>query len=170
MKAVCVAFMFLIYAGAVDAAPSKKITDSCLATEPSSTDTSYVDLSPSNFYVEEDAVRKIESKTMRHGNQSFGIWEKPGSPLFGLIAGGREVPVAKVIKLGEAAPSNFTPYTAHWGEVRDAKDAYLCITFNFEGLGQSGSFQMIRGIYLFDLTHRPAAIYYLVGDVRTLGK
>jgi hypothetical protein len=170
MKARCVAFMILMYTGAVDASPSKKITDSCLSTDPSSTEVSYVDLSPSSFYVEEDKVRKIESKTMRHRNQSFGIWEKPGSSRFGLVVAGRQVRVAEVIKLGGAAPSSFTPYTAQWGEARDAKEAYLCITFNFEGLGQSGSFQNIRGLYLVDLTHRPAAIYYLVGDIRKLGQ
>jgi hypothetical protein len=168
MKALCVALIFLTHTGAAGAAPSKKITDSCLSTEPRSSDISYVDLSPENFYVEEDVVRKIESKTMLHRDQSFGIWENPGSSQFGLVAGGREVPVAEVIKLSEAAPSTFNPYTAQWGEVRDAKNAYLCITFNFEGLGQSGSFQNIRGMYLFDLTRRPAAIYYLVGDIRKL--
>jgi hypothetical protein len=170
MKALWVALMMLMYTGGVGASPTKKITDSCLTTDPISRDISYVDLSPSSFYVEADDVRNIESKTILHRNQSFGIWEKPDSSMFGLIAGGREVPVSEVIKLGEAAPSTFTPYTAQWGEVRDAKEAYLCITFNFEGLGQSGSFQNIRGMYLFDLTRRPAAIYYLVGDVRTLGK
>lgn len=170
MKTLYVTFVILLYTGAADASPNKKITDSCLSAEPSSTDVSYVDLSPSSFYVEEDKVRKIESRTMLHRNQSFGIWEKPGSSQFGLVVAGRHVPVAEVIKLGGAAPSSFTPYTAQWGEVRDAKEDYLCITFNFEGLGQSGSFQNIRGVYLFDLTHRPAAIYYLVGDIRTLQK
>lgn len=168
MKTLYATFIFMMYVDAVDAAPNKQITDSCLSAEPRSTAITYVHLSPSNFYVEEDPDRKIESKTILHRNQSFGIWEKSGSSLFGLIADGREVHVAKVIKLGKAAPSSFTPYTAQWAEVGYAKEAYLCITFNFDGLGQSGSFQNIRGMYLFDLTHRPAGVYYLVGDVRAL--
>ena len=74
-----------------------------------------------------------------------------------------------MIKLSGEPPGVFTPYTSQWGGVRNAKQAYLCITINFEGLGQSGSFQNIRGVYLIDLKRRPATIYYLVGDVRTIG-
>lgn len=170
MKALSLTLIFMTYMAAANAAPNKKIAESCLSGKSGSTTITYVDFRPSNFYVEEDADRTIEAKTILYRNRSFGMWENSDSSLFGLIADDREVPVAEVIKLGPAAPSSFTPYTAQWGEVRDATNTYLCITFNFEGLGQSGSFQNIRGVYLFDLLHRPAKIYYLVGDVRSIKK
>jgi hypothetical protein len=170
MKALLVALMILVSIGRVDASPSKQITDSCLKTYTISNSTKYADLRPENFYVEEDLDRNIVSKTILHRNQSFGIWEATSSEKFGLILSGREVPAREVIILSGEPPSIFTPYTARWGEVRNAKESFLCITFNFEGLGQSGSFQNIRGVYLIELNRRPATIYYLVGDVRKIGK
>jgi hypothetical protein len=170
MKALFVAFIILVSAGPVDASPSKQITDSCLKTETIPGDTTYKDLSPSSFYVEEDSDRNIVSKTILHRNQYFGMWERTSSDEFGLVLNDREVPVAEVKTLNGKPPTIFVPYTSWWGEVRNAKEAYLCITFNFGGFGESGSFQNVRGVYIFDLNRQPASIYYLVGDVRTLGK
>ncbi|MDB5920871.1 MAG: hypothetical protein JWR40_5105 [Massilia sp.] len=53
------------------------------------------------------------------------------------------------------------------GEARFGKKQFLCITFNFAGLGQSGSFQNIRGLYLIEVS-KPPKFYYTVGDMRAI--
>lgn len=34
----------------------------------------------------------------------------------------------------------------------DGKERYLCVSFNFEGLGRSGNFQNVRGGYLLSIS------------------
>lgn len=52
------------------------------------------------------------------------------------------------------APPEFTPSLATWSILSDIHDKYLCISFNFDGIGRSGDYQNIRGGYLLDLNSR----------------
>lgn len=139
-------------------------------TEPVSKEVRYTDLSPGSVNEEEDEVSKTTSRTITYRNQEAGIWEATGSKHFGLIFGGRKIPASRVIKLGDHAPVSFNPYTARWGEAREGENAYLCITFNFEGLGESGTFQNIRGVYLLEAKGRKAQAFYTIGDIRKIDK
>jgi hypothetical protein len=86
------------------------------------------------------------------------------------IRGDKKIPIRRVIQLGKDVPRAFNPYTAQWGEAHHAKNSYLCITFNFEGLGESGSFQNIRGVYLIATKAKRPRFFYAVGDIRKTGK
>lgn len=46
----------------------------------------------------------------------------------------------------------FAPSLADWSMVMDGKERYLCVSFNFEGLGRSGNFQNVRGGYLLSIS------------------
>jgi hypothetical protein len=85
----------------------------------------------------------------------------------GLVYDLSKIPSTKIIKPGSESPAPFTPYTAQWGEARLEKNIYLCITFNFSGIAQSGSFQNIRGLYLTDIS-KPPKFYYTAGDIRKI--
>jgi hypothetical protein len=146
------------------AAPPKQIINSCLKTE-SVRNAVYTEISPTSFTVEEDDDRKRTSTTLAYQRHTLGIWESTESTDFGLMYNTSSIPVAKIVKVGSEAPSPFTPYTAQWGEARYGKNRYLCITFNFPGLGESGSFQNVRGLYLIDVSKRPK-FFYTVGDIR----
>lgn len=148
-------------------APPQQIIDSCLKTEPVR-NARYTDISPTRFTVEEDDDGKRTSTTLVYKRHSLGIWESTGSEEFGLMYDTASIPAAKIVKVGSEIPVAFTPYTAQWGEARYGKKRYLCITFNFPGLGQSGSFQNIRGLYLVDVS-KPPKFYYTVGDIRAIG-
>lgn len=66
------------------------------------------------------------------------------------------------------APYEFEPYKAEWGEVRTGNQRYVCISFNFDGIGRSVRYLDIRGAYLIDRKHRAVRVYYVAGNVRDL--
>jgi hypothetical protein len=149
-----------------NAGPPTPIIHSCLKTE-SLGNATYTDISPASFNVDDASDDKRTSTTLVYRRHIVGIWQAVESEDFGLIYDLKKIPSAKIIKLGAELPVPFTPYTAQWGEARFGKDLYLCITFNFPGIGESGSFQNVRGLYLIDMS-KPPKFYYTVGDIREI--
>lgn len=170
MRMLCLFAAVMSNMVSAHASPSKQVVATCLQARTISAKVPYVDLAPGEFTVEEDEERKTVSKTFVHRHRNLGVWERMASHQFGLIFDNREIQARQVIRLGAHAPSVFNPYTTQWGEIHAANEAYLCITYNFEGLGQSGSFQNIRALYLVDLKRRPTKFFYAVGDIRTSPK
>lgn len=146
--------------------PPQQIIQSCLKTE-SVGSAAYTNISPTHFSVEEDADVKRTSTTLAYKRHVLGMWKSTESEEFGLMYGTKKIPVAKIVKVGSDVPAAFTPTTAQWGEARFGRKQFLCITFNFAGLGQSGSFQNIRGLYLIEVG-KPPKFYYTVGDIRAI--
>lgn len=70
-----------------------------------------------------------------------------------IIYDGDIFPISKAIILlsTHIKPYDFNPYLADWSEVNDSSGHYLCVSFNFDGLGRSGSFQGERGGYLLSI-------------------
>lgn len=166
MKILLFAAMIACSPCLASSAPPEPIIHSCLKTE-SSRGAVYTDISPTDFTVEEDDRHKRTATTIVHRGRTLGIWESTESEEFGLVYGTAMIPLAKIIKVGQDAPALFTPYTAQWGAARYKAHRYLCITFNFPGLGESGSFQNRRGLYVID-ARKPPKFYYTVGDVRAV--
>jgi hypothetical protein len=166
MKILLLAALFACSPCLASWAPPQPIIHSCLKTE-SSRGAVYTDLSPTGFTVEEDDSHKRTATTLVHRGRTLGIWESTKSEDFGLIYNTAMIPLTKIIKVGPDTPALFTPYTAQWGAARYGTHRYLCITFNLPGLGESGSFQNRRGLYLID-ERKPAKFYYTVGDIRAI--
>jgi hypothetical protein len=61
-------------------------------------------------------------------------------------------------------PVDFAPTLAEWNIVKEAQAQFLCITFNLEGLGQSGSFQDVHGGYLLNTKNHE--LFFVVRDIR----
>jgi hypothetical protein len=148
------------------AGPPNPIIHSCLKTE-SQSNAIYKDIAPATFNVDDASEDKRTSTTLAYRRHIVGIWQNTESENFGLVYDLSKVPLTKIIKLGSESPAPFTPYTAQWGEARLGKNIYLCITFNFSSIGQSGSFQNIRGLYLIDMS-KPPKFYYTAGDIRKI--
>jgi hypothetical protein len=168
MKPSIFFFAAVILVEPVYAAPDKRIVDSCLATEAVVPSIRYAKLNPTNYYEEDDSG--TTSNTFKFEGGEIGTWESSKGKNFGLIYKGRKLRKQDFIKLGAEQPSSFDLTLAQWGIVVAAKEKYLCTAFNFEGLGQSGSFQNIRGVYIIDTKSRPTKAYYVVGDVRNVSK
>jgi hypothetical protein len=149
-----------------NAGPTSQIIHSCLKTK-SLGNAIYTDISPANFKVDDASEDKPTSTTLVYQRHTVGIWEATESKNFGLVYDLAKIPSAKIIKLGSESPAPFTAYTALWGEARFGKSIYLCITFNFPGVGESGSFQNVRGLYLIDMNKLPK-FYFVAADIREI--
>jgi hypothetical protein len=117
------------------------------------------------FQVTEDAEAGKTDITMRIGPDTVGTWEVAKTHAFGFVLNGREIPLARVIRLDKRkVPAAFNPYEAIWGEAQAGNKAYICATFNFDGLGKSGSFQSVRGVYLIERSAHEGATFYTSGN------
>jgi hypothetical protein len=57
---------------------------------------------------------------------------------------------------------------AMWGYVHEGKQRLLCVNFNFDGIGRSGSFQNVHGLYLMPIRaskkKKPDLYYGVLND------
>lgn len=157
-------FLAIIFAKAAYATPPRAVINSCLTTEAVSSSIHYVRLKPTNYYQEEDG--DITSMTFKYEGHATGTWESYSTKKFGLVYKDQKVRHQNFVRLGPDEPTRFDPTLAQWGIVRTASQKYLCTAFNFDGLGQSGSFQNIHGVYIIEVKKKTAKIYYIVGDAR----
>jgi hypothetical protein len=171
MKALLAKVLLYSISLNVQARPSQRIVDACLKTESTSITVKYAELENSGFSNEADEDAKKTSITRGHGKNVAGIWEVESPRAFGLVYNGSEIDLKKVTALDKRqVPAQFDIYQAVWGEAREGSNAYLCITFNFEGVGQSGSFQNVRGVYLIDTKASTFKPFYTIGDIRKIEK
>ncbi|MGG1946321.1 hypothetical protein AB1286_16115 [Trinickia sp. NRRL B-1857] len=59
-------------------------------------------------------------------------------------------------------PADFSPALAQWSLAKDGSQQYLCVSFNFDGVGRSGSFQSVVGGYI--LNEQTKSLYFVVRD------
>lgn len=63
------------------------------------------------------------------------------------------------------APAAFNPYDAMCGVAQEGKKSYICATFNLDGLGKSGNFQNVRGLYVIERRKHAHAPFYSIGNI-----
>lgn len=169
MKILIAGLLIAMYAAQTSAAPGAATVDTCLKTESTSPDITYSPIEAASFEVIEDKTIGTETTLLRYGADSVGIWERAMPATFGLVFNGRKTPLARVVRLDKKkAPETFSPYEAIWGLAKDAKGSYICATFNFDGLGKSGSFQNVRGLYMIERSKRARGVFYTYGDIREI--
>jgi hypothetical protein len=61
-------------------------------------------------------------------------------------------------------PGPFNPTLAQWSIAKEGAQQYFCVSFNFDGLGRSGTFQNVHGGYLLNTKTRH--LYFVVRDTR----
>lgn len=74
---------------------------------------------------------------------------------------------ARVLSGFATRPTELNPDVAEWGTVTDRRGKFICVSFPFGALGQSGSFQKIRSAYLLSLTGVKDAriLYFATGNI-----
>ncbi|MGI0506064.1 hypothetical protein [Burkholderia cepacia] len=80
-----------------------------------------------------------------------------------LIYSGKLYQFSRAISIGNnngIKPTSFNPTLAQWSIAKDGRQRYVCVSFNFDGLGQSGSFQRVHGGYL--LNSKTKKLYFAV--------
>jgi hypothetical protein len=150
------------------AQPSQNVTKTCVKAESTSPLVKYTDIPATEINEAEDQDSGKTETTIRFGREEMGTWETRSPSAFGLVYNGKKISLDHISRLSKEKPSQFDLSLAKWGVVSEGAKSYICITFNFEGLGQSGSFQNVRGIYLIDRSAQPLRSFYTVG--RATGK
>lgn len=171
MKTVIAGLMIVTSAVYANAAPSAAVVRACLHTASESPDVRYTPIDVGAFEVIEDEDTKKTATVLHHGDDTVGTWEGKKPAAFGLIFNGKETSLARIVRLKKGtAPVAFGPYEAIWGAAQEGKKSYICATFNFDGLGKSGSFQNVRGLYLIEQSKRARGVFYTVGNIASGAK
>lgn len=150
------------------ARPSMAVVETCLHAASTSPEIHYIPINAGAFEIVEDIETKTTATILHVGKDSVGTWERTRPATFGLVFNGIETPLAQITRLGKSnAPTEFSPYEAIWGLAQDGKTSYICATFNFDGLGKSGSFQNVRGVYLIERRRHSQAPFFTIGNITT---
>jgi hypothetical protein len=158
----------LLLAEAWAVKPSEDAIDACLKLNASGRAT-YSKIDTSAFQSEDKYKGGYQATLFSDKGQRIGYAEKSGKD-DALIWGRWLVPLASALPLNDKAddPSEFTPMLAMWGHVKDGEQRLLCINFNFDGIGRSGSFQSVHGLYLMPIQTSKKTKPDLYFGVRTL--
>lgn len=141
----------LLLANAWAVKPSEDAINACLKLDGSGRAT-YSKIDTTEFQSEDKFKGGYQATLFSDKGQRIGYAEKSGKD-DALIWGRWLVPLASALPFNDKAdvPSEFTPMLAMWGYVRDGKQRLLCVNFNFDGIGRSGSFQKVHGLYLMPI-------------------
>lgn len=146
------------------ASPSKTAVDTCLRTADIHPKVRYESWRFNKINQFDNEERKRNELTMRFRRQSVGVWTGE-QQRWGIIFNGQSVPSQKIIRLAKKSkPYEFDPRLSMLGEIRDGKNKYVCVTFNFDGIGRSGSYQNVRGAYLIKAAPE-LRVYYAAGNI-----
>lgn len=171
MKVLLLASVVVAHGTAPSAVPSAELVRSCLAAKASSTAVTVEEL-PTNEVLTDESYRPGVAATYLLALKDGDVGLARDSAGDALISSGRLYPLrtARLIQDARRADS-FEPQLASWLRLREHGRAYLCVSFNFAGLGQSGSFQRIRGGYLLPLAPKKGKpqLFYAVSDTGTPG-
>ncbi|MGU3779933.1 hypothetical protein [Burkholderia metallica] len=105
------------------------------------------------------------SYVVKHEGADVGYAE--GKSTQALIYAGRLYRLSAAIPVGNNGgikPTAFNSVLAEWSMATVGRQRYLCVSFNFDGLGRSGASQNVHGGYL--LNAKTKDLYFVVRDVR----
>ena len=163
--------LMLAFAGCARAqVPTDDVVNSCLLARPTQS-TVVVEVLPTQEILTQDDYRpgynasyyfKVKGKDVgyaEHGGQDAIIFEGKLHPLR----------TAAPLSAAASMPQAFSPSLADWLMVRGKEGQYLCVSFNFDGIGRSGSFQQVRAGYLLPTRlkrRRAPSAYFAVQHVQ----
>lgn len=143
------------------AKPSASVVKACLQGE-SQGHATWTSIATNEVASDDDFQRGYKATIFTVNGRDVGYAEKPGRDA--LIWGRTVVPLRRAAALNQPpeTPSTFTPTLADWSTVKQGSQRFLCVNFNFDGLGRSGSFQKVHGLYLMSIPRGKAkpTLYY----------
>ncbi len=167
MKKICSAVV--VMAASITgwaAPPGEALVKSCLLAQSVSPSIVIRDINTHEVSQEDDYADGFNaSYLVRHEGADVGYAE--GKSTQALIYSGKLYRLSAAISVGNnrgIKPTAFNPALAQWSIAGDGRQRYLCVSFNFDGLGRSGSFQNVHGGYLVNAKTKD--LYFVVRDVR----
>lgn len=174
MKRLCMLLLTSALALDVQAGmPSKLAILSCLAAQAVSSPVKWRPIATDKIYSEDDYKDGFNATYFIILNgKPVGYAERGENKA--ILYGDEIFPVARARMLPgfEVRPTELNPHMAEWATVTDGTGSYLCISFPFGDLGQSGSFQRNRSAYLVAIGHSkgPRVLYAAAGNIDSLLK
>ena len=145
MRRLCLLLVGSVIAFNVHAkTPSRLEILSCLAAQAVSPSVKWRPIATDKLYSEEDYKDGFNaSYYVISGGKQVGYAERGAEKA--IIYGDRILLIAQARMLSgfNVRPTELNPYSADWATVDDKSGSYLCISFPFGDLGQSGSFPKI---------------------------
>lgn len=149
--------------------PDENLIKSCLLAQTTTPSISIQILNSEEVTQENDYEDGFNAIYMfKHQGADVGYAE--GKANQALIYSGKLYRLSRAVTLGDnhgIKPSAFDPTLAQWSIAGRGGQQYFCVSFNFDGLGQSGSFQKVRGGYL--LNTKSKNLYFFVRDINKQG-
>ena len=162
-KQLVTALAVVVLAASAQAAkPSASVVKTCLQGESHGRAT-WTSIATNEVGSDDDFQGGYKATIFTVNGRDVGYAEKDGRD--GLIWGRAIVPLRHAVPLDQPpeTPSTFTPMLADWSTIKQGSQRFLCVNFNFDGLGRSGSFQKVHGLYLMSIPQRgkakPALFY-----------
>lgn len=169
MKRVYLALLCLLpLLDAHAAAPSKSAVYSCLAARSVSPSVKWRNISTKEINSEDDYKDGYDATyyVVVEGKE-VGYAEKGASKAILYDRKIYPLELAQALPGFERRPADLNPYVAEWGTVTDVSGRYLCVSFPFGVLGQSGTFQANRSAFLMPLKgeHGLRALFSASGNI-----
>ncbi|RDS80017.1 hypothetical protein [Dyella psychrodurans] len=166
MKQIILAAVLLAISCVVFATPpSEQLVRSCLQDRAAASSIVVHNLDTTKVIEEDDYSDGFNTPYyFKYKGGDVGYAERKDSRA--LIFMGKLYRLSSAISLGDnrGPPTDFTPSLADWSIVTEGAQKYLCVSFNFDGLGQSGDFQNVHGGYLLNTMTKE--LYFVVRDIR----
>lgn len=163
MKNVFLAFLIIAISRMASAhPPSELLVQSCLQYKAISPSTSVHPIDAHGIAEEDDYANGFNATYLfNYKGKDVGYAE--GKNDQALIYTGELYRLSSATPLGDnhdIKPNVFNPYLALWSIGQEEGKRYLCVSFNFDGLGRSGNFQKVHGGYLLDTQSK--TLYFAV--------
>ncbi|MDN7486491.1 MULTISPECIES: hypothetical protein [Burkholderia] len=147
------------------APPGDGLVKSCLMAQSVSSSIAIQEINTQEVSQEDDYADGFNvSYVVKHEGVDVGYAE--GKSTQALIYAGKLYRLSTAIPVGNNSgikPTAFNPALAEWSMATVGRQRYLCVSFNFDGLGRSGTFQHVHGGYL--LNAKTGDLYFVVRDV-----
>ncbi|WP_348699618.1 hypothetical protein [Duganella fentianensis] len=151
--------------------PSKSVRESCLLSQTTTSKIYLTHLSTNNIFEQSAYIDDYDSPYyFLEDTTEIGYAENAHEAALLYSQKIYRFAEASAIPSSLEIPRQFSPARATWDRIREGNTNYLCVGFNFDGLGHSGSMQNLRGGFLLHLGSKRADLYYIEGDIRKISR
>jgi hypothetical protein len=148
--------------------PSKAVVTSCLAAQENSAAITWRPLPTHKIYSTDNYIDGFNAVYyIQSAGKVIGYAEQ--GKIKAILYDDQLFPITRARALSgfDTPPTELNPFVAEWSTVTDHSGSYLCISFPYGDLGQSGRFQKNRSAYLIatEKTKTQRVLYSATGNV-----
>ncbi len=130
--------------------PSENVVTACLQGETIG-QAKWIEISTNEVNLDDNFLEGYKATLFKVNGRHIGYAEKGRQAA--LVWDTSIIPLKNALVLGKPSklPTEFSPLLADWSLMKQGSQRFMCVNFNFDGLGRSGSFQKVHGLYLLSI-------------------